>query len=250
MAKMPSSQGIIHRKRTMKLFGNMLAVTDGEGNVLETYTHGADFSGGVGGGAGGIGGILASTQASGPAYYHYDFNGNVVNVSSSTQTQLARYTYSPFGEVLLKEGAFSSRYQFSTKEYDTCTGLNYYGYRFYSPALGRWINRDPIGERGGVNLFAFVLNSPVGQVDYLGLLSCPDKIEDTCMGGFKVTLAKTSDEKWTEKQCGGKKLKCHACTWSGSLTVEDAIKQGYKASPSTDPSHVLCEKSKYEKECK
>lgn len=42
----------------MKLFGKMLAVTDGEGNVLETYTHGADLSGSVGGGAGGIGGIL------------------------------------------------------------------------------------------------------------------------------------------------------------------------------------------------
>ncbi len=127
----------------------VLAVTDGEGNVLETYTHGADLSGQVGGAAGGICGILASTQASGSAYYHYDFNGNVVNVSSSNQTQLAKYTYSPFGEVLLKEGEFDSRYQFSTKEYDDCTGLNYYGYRVYSPGLGRWLARDPLGEIGG-----------------------------------------------------------------------------------------------------
>ena len=100
----------------------------------------------VGGGAGGIGGILASTQAGGPAYYHYDFNGNIVNVSSSTQTQLAKYTYSPFGEVLLKEGDFDSRYQFSTKEYDPSTGLNYYGFRSYNPELGRWLNRDPLGD--------------------------------------------------------------------------------------------------------
>jgi RHS repeat-associated protein len=126
----------------------VLAVTDGAGNVQETYTHGADLSGQVGGGAGGIGGILASTQAGGTAYYHYDFNGNVVNVSSSNQTQRAKYTYSPFGEVLLKEGPFDSRYQFSTKERDMSTGMNYYGYRFYSPQMGRWINRDPLNELG------------------------------------------------------------------------------------------------------
>ena len=74
----------------------MLAVTDGAGNVLDTYTHGSDLSGQVGGGAGGIGGILASTQASRPAYYHVDFNGNIVQVSASNQTQLAKYTYSPW----------------------------------------------------------------------------------------------------------------------------------------------------------
>ena len=147
----------------------VLAVTDGSGNVLETYTHGADLSGQVGGGAGGIGGILASTQVGGAAYYHYDLNGNIVNVSSTNQTQLAKYTYSPFGEVLMKEGAFNSRYQFSTKEYDYVTGLNYYGYRFYNPALGRWLNRDPINENGGVNLYGCVKNSPISIIDYLGL---------------------------------------------------------------------------------
>jgi RHS repeat-associated protein len=160
----------------------VLAVTDGAGNVLETYTHGADLSGQVGGGAGGIGGILASTQAGGAACYHYDFNGNVVNVSSSNQSQLAKYTYSPFGEVLLKEGSFDSRYQFSTKELDGSTGMNYYGYRFYSPGLGRWVNRDPIGERGGINLYEAMLNNSVRYIDFQGLKVCIDwAAYDKCM---------------------------------------------------------------------
>ena len=150
----------------------VLAVTDGAGYMLETYTHGADLSGRVGGGAGGIGGILASTQAGGAAYYHYDFNGNVVNVSSSNQIQLAQYTYSPFGEVLLHEGPVNSRYQFSTKEYEASTGMNYYGYRHYSPSLQRWINRDPIGEQGGLNLHVYVSNDPVLGVDPIGLEEC------------------------------------------------------------------------------
>lgn len=124
---------------------------------------------GGGGGAGGIGGILASTQAGGAAYYHYDFNGNIVQVSGSNQTQLAKYTYGPFGEVLMKEGEFDSRYQFSTKELDGSTGMNYYGYRLYSPSLGRWINRDPLRERGGENLYGYLNNITINSVDYLGL---------------------------------------------------------------------------------
>ena len=45
MWKLALSQGIIHKTHIMKFFGKMLAVTDGAGNVLETYTHGADLSG-------------------------------------------------------------------------------------------------------------------------------------------------------------------------------------------------------------
>jgi uncharacterized protein RhaS with RHS repeats len=45
----------------------------------------------------------------------------------------------------------------------------YYLYRFYSPQLGRWINRDPIEEAGGINLYGFVGNDPVNYWDPLGL---------------------------------------------------------------------------------
>jgi hypothetical protein len=45
----------------------------------------------------------------------------------------------------------------------------YYGYRFYNPSLGRWLSRDPLGERGGINLYGFVGNNPVLNMDGLGL---------------------------------------------------------------------------------
>lgn len=40
---------------------------------------------------------------------------------------------------------------------------------FYDASLGRWINRDPIKEEGGINLYGFVLNDPINAVDSDGL---------------------------------------------------------------------------------
>jgi RHS repeat-associated protein len=49
------------------------------------------------------------------------------------------------------------------------TGVTYYGYRYYDPVTGRWPSRDPIGERGGINLYGFVENSSTNKHDLLGL---------------------------------------------------------------------------------
>jgi RHS repeat-associated protein len=59
-------------------------------------------------------------------------------------------------------------FHYSTKFTDPESGFNYYGYRFYDPANGRWLNRDPIGERGGLNLYGMVGNSTIGNYDMLG----------------------------------------------------------------------------------
>lgn len=49
------------------------------------------------------------------------------------------------------------------------SGVRYYGYRYYSPELGRFINRDPIAEQGGANLYGFVHNDPIDSYDSFGL---------------------------------------------------------------------------------
>jgi RHS repeat-associated protein len=61
----------------------------------------------------------------------------------------------------------------STKYQDAETGLYYYGRRYYHPETGRWLNRDPLGEEGGLNLYGFVLNDPINTIDLFGLFgSC------------------------------------------------------------------------------
>ena len=61
-------------------------------------------------------------------------------------------------------------FRFSTKYLDHETGLYYYGLRYYNSTTGRFINRDPIGEAGGQNLYGFVQNDPINNWDYLGLI--------------------------------------------------------------------------------
>jgi RHS repeat-associated protein len=98
----------------------------------------------------------------------------------------------PFGEVLVEsfdsdsvrrslgEGGF----KFSTKYRDAETGLLYYGYRYYNPTNGRWLNRDPIEESGGLNLYGFVGNDPTNGVDVLGMACDPTKTVGSAIAGF------------------------------------------------------------------
>jgi len=80
------------------------------------------------------------------------------------------YEYSPFGRPVASTGSQSDAFmhRFSTKYLDDETNLYYYGLRYYSSELGRWISRDPIGETGGLALFSFTWNSPVILFDGLG----------------------------------------------------------------------------------
>ncbi len=145
--------------------------TTDAGNATEYYVWGLDLSGSLQG-AGGIGGLLLRNTDSGSFLYVYDANGNAGQLVDAADGALAaHYEYDPFGNLLTASGpdADNNPFRFSTKYFDTETGLYYYGYRYYAPELGRWITRDPIGEQGGINLYAFVENAPVSHLDYRGL---------------------------------------------------------------------------------
>ena len=64
-------------------------------------------------------------------------------------------------------------YRFSSKEWLLNANLYYYGYRFYDPNLQRWLNRDPLEEYGGINLYGYVDNRPEGEIDPYGLAESP-----------------------------------------------------------------------------
>ncbi|MBI2927423.1 MAG: RHS repeat-associated core domain-containing protein [Verrucomicrobia bacterium] len=143
-------------------------------NLKRSYVWGLDLSGSEQG-AGGVGGLLLVKPASGnPLFVAYDGNGNVAGlIDATTGTTSAQYEYGPFGETIRMSGtgtvAKDNPLRFSTKYQDDESDLLYYGYRYYCPSTGRWMSRDPLSERGGRSLYAFVSNGPVARSDFLGL---------------------------------------------------------------------------------
>jgi RHS repeat-associated protein len=107
------------------------------------------------------------------AYYHTDGRENVTILIDVNGQVQARYLYDPFGNLLAKSGplADANLYRFAGQEVHAQSGLIRCHFRYYDPNLQRWLNRDPIGLLGGLNLHAYVDNDPVDDADPLGLWS-------------------------------------------------------------------------------
>jgi len=163
-----------------KLEGPVNFVYDGWNLIFEyvgldipakSFVWGQDVSGSLHG-AGGIGGLLFIVDSGITYSAGYDGNGNLSSLVNANDGSIsASYEYDPFGNTLKSVGSYASenRFRFSTKYTDAETSLIYYGYRYYDSKRGAWINRDPIEESGGVNLYGFVTNNPVTYSDALGL---------------------------------------------------------------------------------
>jgi len=111
--------------------------------------------------------ITPSTGA--VVFYHHDVLGSTVAVTQAgTPGPADIYTYGDFGS----PGAGSwAVYRVAGYRYDNETGLYYVGARQYSANLGRFLQPDPIGIRGGRNLYAYTHNDPLNFADPTGLSS-------------------------------------------------------------------------------
>ena len=167
---------------------NLIAEFDSAGGV-RTYAYGPNDQGALNYN-GATAPVLINDQMSpvgrgcpGTYYVAVDMEGNVAGLFNATSgTQSANYEYGPFGEPLRVTGvacpegpagttcAEACPFRFGGKYHDDETGLIYYGKRYFSTSMGRWLNHDPIEENGGPNLYGFVGNDPINQQDLLGLI--------------------------------------------------------------------------------
>ena len=114
--------------------------------------------------------LLCMSDANGTYAYFSDANKNIGQlINIATGTICSKYEYSPYGQLTSSDDALSNPFRFSSEYHDEETGLIYYNYRYYSLNLGRWLSRDPIGERGSLSLYCMLRNDPINQRDYLGL---------------------------------------------------------------------------------
>ncbi len=114
--------------------------------------------------------LIQVTSAGVKTYYHGDHQGSIIAITNNTGAVTNRYKYSPFGESPSMTG---TTHGYTGQRFDSESGLYYYKNRYYSPKLGRFLQPDPIGLLGGLNLYTYVENSPLNYTDPRGLKPAP-----------------------------------------------------------------------------
>lgn len=149
--------------------------------------------------------------------YTHDGNKNVSEVINSDDVTVAHYEYTPFGAVAKQYGdcAAVNPWRFSSEYADEVLGLICYNFRHVEPMVNRWLVRDMIGERGGVNLYGFVVNNCILWADYLGeslsVNACNNAIQQGVNNNKKI---KNAINLLKKRSCPEPSPSCDCCSES------------------------------------
>lgn len=121
---------------------------------------------------GGIDEYFTRRTDAGTQSYLTDALGSTVALSDSNGGLATHYMYDAYGNTSSSGTASDNSFQYTGRENDG-TGLYYYRARYYDPHSGRFVQSDPIGFDGGLNLYAYVEGDPLTQIDPLGLANGP-----------------------------------------------------------------------------
>jgi RHS repeat-associated protein len=156
----------------------VIAEYDGSGTLLRKYIYGPGVDEPI---------CMIDVATESRYYYHYDGLGSVVALSNNSGTIVEAYRYDVFGtptiytdagadglwrtsdDTTVAASAIGNPYLFTGRDYESQTGLYYYRARFYNPAIGRFLQTDPIGYADGINWYAYCGNNPINFIDPWGL---------------------------------------------------------------------------------
>jgi RHS repeat-associated protein len=117
--------------------------------------------------------VFIKVTAAEKTYFHHDRLGSVIAQTDDAGAVLVTYKCGPFGETASLTG---TPFGYTGQRYDAEIGLYNYKARYYAPAIGRFLQPDPIGTAGGMNLYSYVRNDAVNLADSMGFQAvCPNQ---------------------------------------------------------------------------
>jgi RHS repeat-associated protein len=149
---------------------------DASGAMTKQYIYGS-----------GIDEVLVMINSSGEKYYyHTNSLGSVTELSDSTGAVVEHYTYDAYGKPSIFDANWNprnysfiyNRFMFTGREYDSETGFYYYRARYYDPATGRFLQRDPKGYHDSMCLYQYCKANPVNYLDPYGWQAKEEKKEE------------------------------------------------------------------------
>jgi RHS repeat-associated protein len=154
---------------------DLLETVSGSGSEVASYAQGL-----------GVDEMLAMQRGGTADYYDADGLGSITSLSSSAGALANTYIYDSFGNLTASTGTRRNYVQYTGREFDAETGLNYNRARYYNPTTGRFISEDPLGfSGGGPNFYAYVGNDPVLFIDPTGL--CTNNPRPPCHASNSFT---------------------------------------------------------------
>lgn len=109
-------------------------------------------------------------------YVHTDYLGTPKLATNSAKAIIWQVNYTPFGLATINDDVdndginLTLNMRFPGQYYDKESGLHYNWFRYYDPAVGRYIKSDPLGIIAGVNTYGYVLQNPIVNTDENGLI--------------------------------------------------------------------------------
>jgi len=125
--------------------------------------------------------------------YMADQLGSVRDVlDATTGARVQSYDFGPYGAVTSGNGNTLTDYHYAGLFYHPESGLNLAEYRVLDGGIGRFLTRDPMGERGGINLYSYTRSSPISKLDPRGLWQFTLTLAEGL--GFQFTIGYNSGQ--------------------------------------------------------
>jgi RHS repeat-associated protein len=128
-----------------------------------------------------------------PTYLHHDQLGSTRLLTDATGKAAASLTYTAYGELASKTGAATTPLGYAGQYTDADTGLQYLRARFYDPATGQFLSRDP-AEALTREPYAYGHSNPVSNVDPTGLYPAEEEGELECWGCLRFPTAEEIED--------------------------------------------------------